>query len=769
MSYEPHYIASFENESGLDKYYEPFLIPEKAFHSLEDAFVWRGRVRKREGFSTLGRLRRSLVDEAMGNISAVGAGIFTFNIFTGLALSATEPNAQIEPGNITNIEIDIAAPISQTLTDTTGDGVLVIAGAGPITNAQIIYATGDLILTFSGAVAASAATITAAYYPSLPVMGLPTSITNAINEGELRAFDTKYSYKYTGTQFEELSPGTTWNGNDSDFFWTTTYWPPNANSEKFLWATNFNNSATPDPLRYYNPTLGVWVDFTPSIDGVHNLQTCRCIVPYKNRLLAFNTWEETVTVVQNFPQRLRFSERLVDPTAVDSWRSDIPGRGGFIDAPTDEQIISVEFIKDVLIVKFERSSWKIVYTGNEILPFVFEKINTEFGAESTFSLVPFDRGVFSVGNVGICTDDSINVYRIDQRIPDIVFEIRNADNGPKRVHGIRDFTNQVVYWAYPNSEEDLIYPNKVLVYNYINQTFSIFNDSFTCYGYFQKSTSNVWSSYTETEWQTANFNWFDGSQQSRYPDVVGGNQQGFVLLLNQDTFNSQSLTINNIIPAAPPNPVTITSVNHNFTSGQFIKITGIIGNGPNDPSDLNDAIYRIQVVDSDSFTLQLYDAVIGNFDNVTLDVGGTYVGGGVIAPINNILILTKVFAPFYEDGGQARIGYVDFLFGQTESGQLSCSVFINEDDITSVSETNPNTGLLGTNTVLTSPENPVLIPQQDLQSKIWHRFFIQSIAENFQFQLTMSDAQMSDEDITSEDIVLHAMVLYLSKHARLTQ
>ena len=51
--------------------------------------------------------------------------------------------------------------------------------------------------------------------------------------------------------------------------------------------------------------------------------------------------------------------------------------GGYIDASTEEQIVSAEFIKDRLIVYFERSTWELAYTGNEVLPFVWQKINTE--------------------------------------------------------------------------------------------------------------------------------------------------------------------------------------------------------------------------------------------------------------------------------------------------------------------------------------------------------------------------------------------------------
>jgi len=761
MSYQPHYISAFEKDSGLNAYYEPFLLPEKAFPELEDAYVWRGRVKKREGFDLLGRLRRSLTSRAMGNISSSGAGTFTFNIFSGMGLLSSEPNASVELGNITNISIAIAAPINQTLTNTNGTSTLTVVGAGPITAASINYATGILSITFSGAVGASAATFTGAYYPGLPVMALPTDQTDAINAENLFAFDTKYAYRYVGNQFEEIAPGTTWRGTDSNFFWTKTYWPQTNTNTKFLWATNFNNNTiTFDPLRYF--TGASWVNFTPLITANDRLWTCKCLLPYKGRLLFFNTWEGTSAGGQgaalNFPQRLRYSQ-VGDPIAAESWRSDIVGRGGFIDCPTDEELISVAFIKDVLVVKFERSSWKIIYTGNETFPFYFEKINSELGSESTFSLVQFDRGVFSVGNVGITTDDSVNVYRIDQNIPQLVFNIENENNGPERVHGIRDFYNELVYWTYPNDDEDPIYPNRMLVYNYINQSFAVFHDSFTCFGYFQAENDKTWSTFNKVPvdyWKSAKFTWTSGQLQARFPDVVAGNQQGFVLTLaNEKASNDESLMIRSISHPVGED-VIIESRNHNLQTDDFVMLRGIMGITP-----LNDIVYKITKINSDTFYLN---------NTKDLVLVGTYTGGGLIIYVNNIKITTKIFTPYYEIGGQARVPYLDFFLSKTDNGRVTCNFIIDENNVDeSIANPSSNQGLLGSDVLLTCPENLSIIPYQAFQDKIWHRFFIQAIVQNFKIQITMSDAQMLDLENYGFDFVMHALVIYTSKNARLIQ
>jgi hypothetical protein len=416
-------------------------------------------------------------------------------------------------------------------------------------------------------------------------------------------------------------------------------------------------------------------------------------------------------------------------------------------------------LKDVLIVKFERSSWRIVYTGNEVLPFVFQKINTELGAESTFSLVPFDQGVFAVGNVGITTDSGVNVERIDQKIPDIVFTFQNDKEGPERIHGIRDFARELVYWTYPYSPNDTTYPDSVLVYNYRNGTYATYNDQFTCYGYFQRTTDLTWADLDYLTWNEWKDAWNTGAKQALYLDVCAGNQNGYVVSVGQKIVNDPSFTITAITPGSP---AVITVPDHNMQTGQVVKITGVIGTA----NILNDGIYQIVRTSSNTFELWLWDG--SAFD---VPVGSTYIGGGEVAYLNNMSIVSKRFSPFYEAGKQVRLGYVDFLFDKTSAGKVRIDLFIDEDDANSLTDTSvlTNQGLLGTYEVNTGPENLNLIPFQANQAKIWHRIFTQSISQNFQFKVSLSPFQMSDPDSVEANFVMHAIAFYLSPNARMTQ
>ena len=42
-------------ETGVQRNVEPFMLPNEAFPTLTDAYVWRGRVKKKEGYSFVGR------------------------------------------------------------------------------------------------------------------------------------------------------------------------------------------------------------------------------------------------------------------------------------------------------------------------------------------------------------------------------------------------------------------------------------------------------------------------------------------------------------------------------------------------------------------------------------------------------------------------------------------------------------------------------------------------------------------------------------------
>jgi hypothetical protein len=209
--YTPIYISSME--TGLVQNRVEFILPNDAYPTLQNMFVWRERIKRRQGLQTLGRLSRLFTSASIGN-SSVSGGIWSFTIYSTLVPPITpEANAQIVPGSVT---INIGAV---QFTDN-GDGTL--SSTTPGNSGVINYLTGVVTLTTTQA-SGVASTITFSYNPNLPVMGLRTRELNNTNNEQLVAFDTKYAYIFS-TQWQEFIPGTTWSGNDFNFFWSTNYW-----------------------------------------------------------------------------------------------------------------------------------------------------------------------------------------------------------------------------------------------------------------------------------------------------------------------------------------------------------------------------------------------------------------------------------------------------------------------------------------------------------------------------------------------------------------
>jgi len=347
-----------------------------------------------------------------------------------------------------------------------------------------------------------------------------------------------------------------------------------------------------DGIRYYATTaIGTtWVNYNPPIDPNNALAGALLIFPYRGYLVFLNTEEGNENGTFNFGNRARWTQvgtpyySPPDPTTPNpvgfdptTARDDLFGKGGANDAPTQEVIIGAGFIKDILIVFFERSTWRLRFVNNAQNPFDWERINVELGASATFSTVPFDKGLMAIGERGIVIADPNDVIRFDEKVPDTIFEIRIENQGMQRVNGIRTFRTKLNYWTYPDGENvNGIFPNKVLVFNYDTRNWSFFDDCFTCFGYFYSFDDRTWESLTDAWSSYGNITWQGSEIEKSYETIIAGNQQGFVFALEQtDSVNQESLYITDITTAL--GVTTFTSPFNNIQDGTWITLEGISG------------------------------------------------------------------------------------------------------------------------------------------------------------------------------------------------
>lgn len=747
-------IGPFNASSGLQNDVKPFLIPDNAFSRLKNAYVWRDRVRKRFGSTYIGQ-------DALSSRLRVSIGVTA--------------DGAVPPG--TTVPLSGATPIVTPANGqafSIGDTIFTVYDGFAVNPTNLLRSDGlPDAATFNNATGAVVINnvpsgLTIYYYPNLPVMGLRTFEDVDINAESTYAFDTRFAYQYLVDGWERLANegvagDAIWGGNNTNFFWTCN-WTGTDAFTNIMYVTN-NNPNEVNSMRYI--LSNTWETFRPLIsDGIY-LNSARIIVPFKNRLVAFNVWIGADTPGDNYRNRAVWCQ-IGNPLAADAWQQDIPGKGSGVDAPITQAIISVGFIKDRLIVYFERSTYEFVYTGNQAYPFIFQQIDSELGAESTFSSVPFDKVLLGVGNVGIVQCSGTTVSRIDDKIPDEVFRIHNTDGGVERVYGIRDYAVEMAYWSFPaaaTATDDFPYPNRVLVYNYKNNTWSFNDDSITCFGYLQRENDVTWDSMT-VSWDS-DVSWDGFSLQAQFRQVLAGNQQGYTFVVSPDITTNAAVLQITFLTAQANNEIVVEVIDHNMQGGDYIRIRGVTEVGVGNLELLNEKIYKIDaVIDKDVFTIYYPDN--------TIIIDGTYGGAGLIARVSNIEIDTKEYNLYASQGKKACIPKVNFMVDRTSYGEITVDFYVSTGLNSMVAAGETTGSLIGTSILDTTPY--ALVPQEANNTRLWHQVCFNSTGQVIQFKLYMSDEQMTrvveneDGSISGPALVdfqLNSMIIYARPSGRL--
>lgn len=714
--------------SGLQTDQKPFLIPDDAFAQLNNAYIFRGRIRKRFGSTlmntTAPAAQRQLFSKLAINIGTTdGAG----------NLAGTVPGAIFKIGQQFSIDTAIytvhtagaAQAMYQTVATTTAT-----------------YSTTNGAYNFVGA----PANTVVYFYPSEPVMGILSYQQTALLDEQTIAFDTQFAYNYTAGHWERLGTGI-WTGSNSNFFWSTNAVGATADL-RYLYVTNNN-----DPLTYWTGT--VWTQYLPQLDATPNLLKTALLVTYfKNRLVVLNTTEgPAIGPNLTYANRIRWST-LGNPTVVaTSFKVTTSNTSaGFADIPTTEAITSCNLIKDRLIIFCEQSTWELVFTNNQSDPFKIQQINKELGVESTFSSIVFDKVILGVGNVGIHACNGANVERIDQKIPYQVFQINNDNNGQIRVHGIRDYYNELVYWTYPSATRNDIFPSKLLIFNYRTGSWATADDSITTFGYYQKQTSATWADQTQS-WENTETTWGSATFQTQFRNVLAGNQEGVLFVVEPDiTSNANALSITDISYGTAFNMPELTIIDHNLRTGDFIYLNNIQGTS----SFLNDQIYQIiRRVDENVVRIQAINNSLK-----------TYTGGGTVTLVSNIMIKTKQYSFYASDMYQSYTHRVAFNVSRTVNGEIAVDFYVSSGDL-QIIEDSQGVGSLVCTGVLETSAYP-LVPIEIQQERLWHYVYLQAEGEYIQYIMYFNDNQMLDPLISMfSDFQLHAIAFYSQKTVKI--
>jgi len=552
------------------------------------------------------------------------------------------------------------------------------------------------------------------------------------------------------------------------------------------------SDTTIDCLRWYDgsPTSGNppsfipgsgWVNFSPplsqltysisdEIAGTYYLVGARIIIPFKDRLLFMGPviqssggakfyLQDTVIYSQNgtpyytctFNGDVVSSDTIFDPiltpvgetATAPSWFEDQTGFGGFIAAGVDQPINTAAFNEDTIIVGFKNFQTRFAYTGNDIVPFNFFSVNTEYGSSSTFSVITMDDGVITRGDRGYIMTAQTNCQRIDLEIPDQVFQINLNNNGNERFCAGRDFINEWIYFTYmSNTAEFGNFPNQTLQFNYRDNSWAIFDESYTTYGQFKRQSGESWEDVPYDAWTEWTDSWDSGENTEFQPIVLGGNQQGFILQKGVSTGEGISLCITSF------SGNSVNCINHGLNDGDYIVINGCIGTIG---SQVNGKIFSIQTAPSDV-----------NFFSLDPNIStGTYFGGGTITRIYIPQIQTRQFPVSWQLSKKTRLGPQQYLLTTTYNSQITLLIFLSQNSSSPYNEgkifPDPNAvnnGLIYSTVLYTCPESSNLgltpanfnlqMPTAAQQAQTWHRVNTSLIGDTVQLGFTLSDDQVRD-------------------------
>ncbi len=443
------------------------------------------------------------------------------------------------------------------------------------------------------------------------------------------------------------------------------------------------------------------------------------------------------------------------------------GLGGWLAAGIQQQIVTVGINEDVLLVGFTGRQTRLIYTSNDLQPFLFYTINSELGASATFSGITLDRGVITFGTYGFALTTQTGAQRIDLQIPDEAFLIRSTNFGVQRINSARDFFKEWLYFSYcPQALEDNnaqgvapIFPTQTFFYNYRDDTWAIFYENYTTHGSFWRYASVTWGTLpyqTWTEWQS----WDSSETQALFPTVVAGTPQGFVVVKGEGTGEAPTGYVSAISGVSDPKQSQITSYNHCVASGDYLYFMGALGD-----TTINNFVGQVQtIIDINNFTVDIaYNSA-------------PYLGLGVFSRLSQPLIQSKQFPPSWGEGRQVRMGTQQYLMDTTDIGQVTLNIYLsmNPDDAwnmsTQVTDPNdPNDAILYSTVLYTCPESTNIgltpantnlqMPTASRQRQIWHRMNTSLIGDTVQFGITLNDAQMRDYANAINEVTLHAAVL----------
>lgn len=663
MSYEPFLIAPFQN--GLDIDMQPWLLPQDAFSEIENGHIRHGVLQKRNGYQKQGDLvHKNGTDWDITAITAPGATVtITVTDSTGLTTGDT-------------VEIRGVNGMTQL-----NGHQYTITVAGNNLTLDNVDGTDFDTYTNSGGVYLIAGE---------RVMGIENFIDSQGVKEQL-AWDTKRvcTYNTNTEQYDPLVDADIFSSSDTDYVWVAPWSSVASTSVSALNRIYFTNgksySAGPpvtDGIWFYDGTNVT--SFRPEINtgSGRYINGARLIFTLQGRLLLFATTEGS----DQYWQRMRWCQAQNPgiPGSFDGeWDDSEPGKGGYVDAPTGDRIVTGGFIENQIVICMTNSVWLVQPTADPALPFIWKKINNFRAADAKMSVASFDRYVVSAGIRGITATDGIETTRIDNRIEDFTTSIVNSSEFDK-IFAERNYENRAMWMLYPNTDSDDC--DAALIFDEESKAWSTYTIAMNVLGHGGVSKDASLQDFGDLGLQDPYFDdsglqdfWLNENSEL----MLGGDTSGTIHTMNVGSTDNIELFESGISSVTQASEAVVT-IDGDKPLADFDRIT-ISGIGTGSMTELNDREFLVSDKTGNQFKIkEPVNGVWQYVDSTGYTAYNTGLDRGTVrADFDtdlNFKALSAAWNPYISRGMKAQMGYVDVYLQADPTSQLDVRFYANDQE-----------------------------------------------------------------------------------------
>lgn len=525
---------------------------------------------------------------------------------------------------------------------------------------------------------------TGALSDGLRVMGIFTNFLRDSTK-ETLAVTLNHLYRYnTATDTFDLVPtggslggAHLFNIASNDEYVSGTTYPLANGGDRFV----FTSSGMTHVYQYFPPSalnpLGLVTDYTNAADNPDYqafaggaLTNAKHVIFFGERI---NFFYPTIAGNPN-PQGILFS--AIRTAAGNGDKFNTSG-SGLILLDTVEFISGASILGNVIAMNLTDSNWTLEKTQDAFNPYRPRRIPSVIGTNADFSFAQWGNEVMSIGLTGIITTDGRVSNRADDKIPFFTRDDIDQANINLTYGGFDRNTSQFLF-SYLSADAPPLTTtqNKVLVGNYEERSWSVYDMSFSVFGETFSGLNLTWDDIYEVndpswlEWNTTEKAWDQiGLGQNNYK-CLAGDDNGFIYELDQDC-DDYYTPITGVVNS---NPAVLLIDPTNFAVGDQVVISGVQG-----MTEINNFDPTLPYEEFTPYTVVAFGPGTVTILENSIPFGIAVPNTGAVSKIINFSAETIPFNPWREKGLRIFISHVEFLLS-TNSGNLLVDVFQNEEN-----------------------------------------------------------------------------------------